>query len=39
MDTATRAARPWLEHYPPGMAVDIDLAGCRTLKDLLRQGV
>ena len=39
MDTATRAARPWLEHYPPGMPADIDLAACGTLKDLLRQGV
>ncbi|MGA1287092.1 MAG: AMP-binding protein [Rubrivivax sp.] len=39
MDTATRADRPWLEHYPPGLPAEIEPSGDATLKDLLRQGV
>ena len=33
------AARPWLEHYPPGMPAEIDVASVGTLCDLLRTGV
>jgi len=29
------APRPWLAHYPPGLAPEIDLAECPTLTELL----